>query len=88
MRRAQFVLVAVLLVAVGWYAGRTTAQTRVADFEISLEAPRGELNVTCARGCEWPAGAERLPTTTFRCESERCRWMLNGYGRITLGFPR
>jgi hypothetical protein len=88
-RKALLVVVAVLLVAAGWSAGRTTrAQTRVADFEISIDAP-GQVNVTCSRGCDWPSVAgERLPTMSFRCESERCRWMLNGYGRITVGFPR
>ena len=88
-RRALLIVVAVLLVAAGWSAGRATAQARVADFEISIDAPRGEVNVTCARGCDWPSvGVGALPTTSFRCETERCRWMLNGYGRITLGFPR
>jgi hypothetical protein len=86
-RTALLIVVAVLLVAAGWSAGRTTAQTRVADFEISIDAP-GQVNVTCSRGCDWPSvPGERLPTMNFRCESERCRWMLNGYGRITVGFP-
>lgn len=88
-RRALFIVVGVLLVVAGWSAGRTTAQSRVADFEISIDAP-GQVNITCARGCDWPSSgvATPLPTMNFRCESERCRWMLNGYGRITLGFPR
>ena len=86
-REALIVVVAVLLAAAGWSVGR--AQARVADFEIAIEAPRGEVKVTCVRGCDWPSGgADPLPTTSFRCESERCRWMLNGHGRITLGFPR
>jgi len=88
-RKALLVVGAGLLVAAGWSAGRVTAQARVADFEISIDAPRGEVKVICARGCDWPSGGvEPLPTTSFRCESERCRWMLNGYGPIRLGFPR
>ena len=85
-REALLIVVALLLVVAGWSAGRTTAQARVADFEISIEAPRGEVKVTCARGCDWPA-AGTLPTITFRCESERCRWTVDGHGPITLGFP-
>ena len=86
-REALLVVGAVLLVVAGWSVGR--AQAKVADFEISIDAPRGEVKVVCARGCDWPnGGVERLPTTSFRCDSERCRWMLNGHGRITLGFPR
>ena len=86
-REALIIVVAVLLVVAGWLAGRGAAQVRVADFEISIEAPRGEVKVTCARGCDWPMAAT-LPTINFRCESERCRWMADGHGPITLGFPR
>ena len=86
-REARIVVIAVLLVVGGWLAGRGTAQARIADFEISIDVPRGEVKVTCARGCDWPtAGA--LPVINFRCETERCRWMVDGHGPITLGFPR
>ena len=86
--RALLVAGAVLLIVASWSAGR--AQTRVADFEVAIDAPRGDLKVTCARGCDWPAeqGSSGMPTTTFRCETERCRLMLNGRGRITVGMPR
>jgi len=86
-RELLLIVVAVVLVVAAWSAGRATAQARVADFEIGIEAPRGEVKVTCARGCDWPS-AGQLPTTTFRCDSERCRWMVDGHGPITVGFPR
>ena len=87
MKRELFlIVVAVLLVVAAWSAGRATAQARVADFEIGIEAPRGAVKVTCTRGCDWPSTGE-LPTITFRCDSEQCRWMVNGRGAITLGFP-
>jgi len=86
-REMLLVAVGVLLVIAGWSAGQ--AQARVANFEIGIEAPRGDVKVTCSRGCEWPSEAgSPLPTTTFSCDRERCRWMLNGYGRITLDMPR
>lgn len=85
-RQALLVVVAALLVAAGWSAG---AQRAVADFEINVEVPRGQVTVSCARGCDWPREAtSRLPTTSLVCETERCRFMFNGYGRITLGMPR
>ena len=85
-RQALLVVVAVLLVAAGWSAG---AQRAVADFEIDVEVPRGQMTVSCARGCDWPQNAtSRFQTTSLVCETERCRFMFNGYGRITLGMPR
>lgn len=85
-RHARLVVVAALLVAAGWSAG---AQRAVADFEINVEVPRGQVTVSCARGCDWPREAtSRLHTTSLVCETERCRFMFNGYGRITLGMPR
>ena len=86
-RELLLIVVAVLLVVAGWFAGRVTAQARVADFEIGIEAPRGEVKVTCARGCDWPSTGN-LPTISLRCDSEQCRWMVDGRGPITLGFPR
>jgi len=86
-RETVIIVLAVLFVVAGWYAGRATAQTRVGDFEISIESPRGDVKVTCGRGCDWPrTGA--LPTIDFRCEQERCRWTFDGHGPVTLGFPR
>jgi hypothetical protein len=84
-RQALLVVVAALLVAGGWSAG---AQRAVADFEINVEVPRGQVTASCARGCDWPQGASLLPTISLLCETERCRFMFNGYGRITLGMPR
>ena len=88
MKRTLFVVVtATALIGLGWSAGR--AQTAVANFEISFDAPRGEVKLTCYRGCDWAReGQSPIQTTSFRCEYERCSGMFNGYGRITLGMPR
>jgi hypothetical protein len=87
MRRLFLVVLAIALVGVGWSAGR--AQSAVADFEIAIEAPRGELKLRCHRGCDWVTeGTTPVPTITFPCETERCRGTFNGHGRITMGMPR
>lgn len=86
-RKGSLVVMAVLLVLAGWSAGH--AQATVASFEIGIDAPRGVINVSCPRGCDWPAeGGRSLPTITFRCETERCRFQFNGRGRILLDMPR
>jgi hypothetical protein len=80
------VLLAFAFIGAGWSAGK--AQTRVADFEIAIDAPRGQMKVTCSRGCDWVReSGSSVPTATMRCETERCRWMFNGHGPITLGMP-
>ena len=82
MRRTLWLtIVAVLLIAVSWSAGY--AQTRVANFQINIEVPRGEAKVTCSRGCDWPAADGAV-----MCGTERCRLMFDGHGRITLGQPK
>jgi len=86
-RQLLLVVVAVVLAVGAWSAGRVTAQARVADFELSIEAPRGDVRVVCSRGCDWPS-TDTLPALSFQCDVERCRWMVNGRGEITLGFPR
>ena len=81
------IVLAIVLIGAGWSVGK--AQTAVADFEITVDAPRGEARVTCFRGCEWAKeGTMRSPTITFQCDAERCRSTFNGHGRITLGMPR
>jgi hypothetical protein len=85
-RHLLLIAVAVILVAAGWLAGRATAQARVADFEIGIEAPRGEVNLMCSRGCDWPSTGTP-GAISYRCDSDRCRWTINGRGPITLGFP-
>lgn len=86
-RRFLAIIVTVALVFVGWSAG--VAQSRVANFEISVDAPRGEVTLTCHRGCEWtgpgfPGGLQRI---TFRCDTERCRGTVTEHGRVMLGQP-
>jgi len=79
------IVLATALIGAGWSAGK--AQTRVADFEIAIDAPRGEVKLTCQRGCDWVKGGSPNQTTSFRCETERCRERFNGHGRILLGMP-
>lgn len=81
------IVLATALIGAGWSLGK--AQTAVADFEIAIDAPRGEVKLACYRGCDWAReGSSLVPTTGFRCESERCRETFNGHGCITLGIPR
>lgn len=40
----------VALIGSGWAIGR--AQPSYPDFELRIDAPRGETNITCVRGCE------------------------------------
>jgi hypothetical protein len=88
VKRALFrIALATALIGAGWSVGK--AQTAVADFEIAIDAPRGEVKLTCSRGCDWAKEkGNPSPTTSFRCETERCRQTFNGHGRILLGMPR
>ena len=75
------------LVGMGWTIGR--AQSSFPDFELRIDAPAGETNVTCVRGCElaWiqrtvPGTVPGLLTTfTYACAGggadQRC-----GSGRV------
>ena len=79
------IAIAVGLVAAGWAAGR--AQTSAPDFELIVNAPKGDVTVQCVRGCElaWSergvnSRAARMSSFTFECEGAspmRC-----GSGRI------
>lgn len=77
------IVLAAGFIGAGWSLG--IAQARVADFEITIDAPRGEVRLTCARGCDWGKLGSPSLTTSFRCETERCKGTFNGHGRITLG---
>ncbi len=86
MRRSLLrMLLALGFIAVGWSFG--VAQASVADFEITIEAPRGDVTLTCARGCDWRSEpSQKSPqTVTFRCETEKCRRTYSGRGRVTVG---
>jgi len=61
---------AVGLIAMGWTIGR--AQGSFPDFELRIDAPGGETNITCVRGCElaWiermvPGTVDPAGQTTF-----------------------
>jgi hypothetical protein len=74
------VFVALLLLGVGWTAGK--AQLAQPDFELIVNAPVGETTVTCKRGCNlfWiergiPSTATPSADFTFKCGgqgTERC----------------
>ena len=87
MRHAiLLVVLAAMLVVAGWSAG--LAQARVADFYVTVDAPAGEIRATCSRGCDWPATqGEPLPVIVYRCQSQPCRLMFDGRGRVTVGIP-
>jgi hypothetical protein len=44
------VVAAVVLIGLGWAAGK--AQTPQPDFELIVNAPAGQTSVECVRGCE------------------------------------
>lgn len=45
------IVLATAFVGAGWSLGR--AQTQVAEFEIAVDSPRGDVKLTCSRGCDW-----------------------------------
>ena len=87
MRRiAALVVFSVILVLVAWSAGR--AQSRVANFYVTVDAPSGELKITCSEGCDWPTTpGEKTHVIVTRCERQPCRVMFNGNGRVRLEAP-
>ena len=64
------IAIATALIGVGWSISK--AQTAVADFEIAVDAPRGDVKLTSSRCCDW-GKREGNPsrTTSFQCETER-----------------
>ena len=84
--RVLRVAMAAALVFAGWSAGK--AQTKVADFEIAIDAPRGSVKVLCHRGCEWARDpGTALQTISVQCDTDRCKTIVNGHGRVMLGMP-
>ena len=75
MRRVVLrTLVALVLIALGWAAGK--AQTTQSDFELVVKSPSGETTVECRRGCNlvWTErgarpGQEPKTTFTYMCTS-------------------
>jgi hypothetical protein len=61
------------------------AQARVAGLEIAIDAPRGDVKVTCSKGCAWGEQGSSTQTSSFSCDAERCRAAFNGHGRNTFG---
>ena len=87
MRRAiTLLIIASALVLVAWSAGR--AQARAANFYVTVDAPAGEVKVTCSRGCAWPSTpGESAQVIISRCDRQPCRVMFDGNGRVTLEAP-
>jgi hypothetical protein len=84
MKQVAFIAFVVVTVTAAWSLG--SAQARVADFEILVDAPPGEMRVMCSKGCDWssPAAASFI---NYRCERQPCQLRFNGHGRITVGMP-
>jgi hypothetical protein len=87
MKQLAFVAFVLVSVAAAWSAG--FAQARVADFEILVDAPPGEMRVMCSKGCDWSGGATAATTSgiNYRCERQPCQLRFNGRGRIMVGIP-
>ena len=86
MKQLAFVVLVLVSVAAAWSAG--FAQARVADFEISIDAPTGEMRVMCSKGCDWtPGGAAATSLINYKCERQPCQLRFNGRGRIMVGIP-
>src|SRR5258708_35837063 len=97
IRNTFRIAMAAALIGLGWAAGK--AQTSQPDFELIVDAPPGQTNVTCARGCEM-AWVERgvnpqakpVPTFTFSCgggAGARCpsSWIDGGVPEWCPGAP-
>lgn len=86
-RRTIQTVVAVLLLAFGWVAGR--AETPAPEFTLAIEAPSGRTIVKCVQGCTlqggWDEGnPHNIPTTKywFECSGahdQRCSATVNGW---------
>jgi hypothetical protein len=73
-RVAVRAVLALSLIGMGWTIGR--AQSPGPDFELKIDAPQGQTNVVCVRGCELAWIERMLPGTidprgqttfTYRC---------------------
>ena len=87
MKRMMTLLaVAVMLVMVAWSAGR--AQARAANFQLTVDAPAGEIKVRCSRGCDWPDTPGEPPQSiAYSCERRPCMLTVTGQGRVYVGQP-
>jgi hypothetical protein len=58
-------LIAIGLVGAGWTIGR--AQPSFRDFDLCIDAPGGESNITCVRGCQlaWIQRTAPAPSLAF-----------------------
>src|SRR5687767_6913094 len=73
MTRAALQLVlAVVLVIIGWSAGQ--AQGKALYFDLSIDAPVGETTIRCTRGCEFFVLKQGQPTAssqfTLACQGD------------------
>jgi hypothetical protein len=87
MTRTLFrVAIAVALIGAGWSVGR--AQTNVADFEVTIDAPGWETTIECHKGWDFTNDVGRVvgpsPHTNFRfhCNAPRCGATINGAGHV------
>jgi hypothetical protein len=89
MRRTILLIaVAIAAIGAGWSVGQ--AQATVADFEITIDAPAGKVNVICSRGCElsrtWiRTGNSSDLRASFSCSgANRCLGTVDGHGLVTM----
>jgi hypothetical protein len=81
-RMVSRIALAVALTGAGWVVGKT--QTSLPDFELVIDAPAGETDVRCVRGCElvWVErvnpNAMPIPTFSFGCRGERVQRCSSG----------
>ena len=85
MKQVALIVFVVGLVTAAWSAG--FAQARVADFEIAVDAPTGDMRVICSKGCDWSGSGAAASFINYRCERQPCQLRLNGRGRIMVGMP-
>src|SRR6186997_520811 len=84
--RATVVRLIVALAVVGAAYSIGRAQNAVADFEITIDAPVGEVVLTCTKGCAWnqPGAVQK---TAFWCKGAAypppCSGTVNGRGIVT-----
>ena len=74
--------VAVLLIVV-WQVGRAQAQSRVAEFKITVQLTGGGLIAQCSQGCRWTE-------VSFGCGDPKkpCRAEIDQQGVGTIGGER
>ena len=75
--------IALMLIGSGWAIGR--AQAPAPDFQLIIDAPVGQMNIECMRGCElawWGRGDTAMPNAQ---PSTKFWWRCSGTDRCSSG---